>query len=98
MREARPTVPITLVTPITSPGRERMPDAAGMTLEAIRSALFEVFAVLREDDDRLTLVDGHEILAPHEAVLLPDGLHPNPEGYRLMGERLAARLVGPAGS
>ena len=44
-------------------------------------------------DANLHYVDGLEILGPEEAHLLPDDLHPDAEGYRLMGDRFLKRVV-----
>ncbi len=39
-------------------------------------------------DDQLTVIDGLALIGPEEASLLHDGLHPSPEGYRLLAQRL----------
>ena len=92
VRDAHPGVPIAVITPIGSPDRETTGNLVGLNLEVMRDALAEVVAVLSESDERLHLVDGLEVLGLDEAHLLPDGLHPGAEGYRLMGARLAERL------
>ncbi|MGC0249073.1 GDSL-type esterase/lipase family protein [Pseudactinotalea sp. Z1748] len=92
VREAHPNAPITVITPIASPEREATPNHAGMTLEQMRTDITEVVQVLQTDDDDVHLVDGLQILGLHEAHLLPDGLHPDGEGYELMARRLAPIL------
>lgn len=92
VRDAQPGVPIAVITPIGSPDRETAVSAAGLNLELMRAALAEVVAVLSENDAALHLVDGLGVLGLDEAHLLPDGLHPDAEGYRLMGTRLAEQL------
>ncbi|MGI5149686.1 GDSL-type esterase/lipase family protein [Plantactinospora sp. CA-294935] len=94
VRDAHPGVPVVVISPITSPSRERLPNAATMTLEDVRGAVGDAVAVLRlRGEARLHLVDGPSVLGPDEAHLLPDGLHPNADGYRLMAERLAPLLA-----
>jgi len=92
VRQAHPGVPIAVITPIASPEREDQPSDAGLTLGDIRRAVTEVVQVLQADDDGLHLVDGLQILQPAEAHLMPDGLHPDAQGYELMAERLAPVL------
>ena len=92
VRDAHPGVPIAVITPIGSPERETTGNAVGLNLEMMRAALGDVVAVLSEDDADLHLVDGLSVLSLDEAHLLADGLHPDAEGYRLMGARLAEQL------
>lgn len=91
-REAHPEASIAVMTPIVSPPREDTPNAAGVTLRWMREAIAEVVA--GTDDDRLHLIDGPSIIGHDDMHLLPDQLHPDAVGYRLMGERLAA-VLGP---
>lgn len=90
VRAAHPDARIAVITPIVSPPRESTPNAVGLTLERMRQILAEI--VDATDDDRLHLIDGPSIIGPDDVHLLPDDLHPDADGYRLMGERLAAAL------
>ena len=92
VRDAHPGTPIAVITPIGSPEREASPSGAGFDLAGMRAALAEVVDVLAEEDPDVSLIDGLAVLGVHEAHLLPDGLHPDAEGYRLMGTRLTERL------
>ncbi len=58
-----------------------------LTLSMIRELLKSI--VDRREDSRLEYLDGLELFSVAEASLMPDGLHPNAEGYRLIGERFA---------
>jgi lysophospholipase L1-like esterase len=64
--------------------------AGALTLEVVREVLAEV--VERRDDPHLTYVDGLGLYGPADAerLPLPDGLHPDAETHRLIGERFAA--------
>ncbi|CAM3540423.1 GDSL-type esterase/lipase family protein [Occultella aeris] len=99
VRQAHPDTPILVMTPIVSPPRERTPNAVGLTLESMRVAIGEVVATLARTDPNLHLLEGPTIIGTGDVHLLPDDLHPDGEGYRLMAERLApvlAQLPQPA--
>lgn len=62
-----------------------------LTLSRIRELLHEHVAIRQaEGDDNLTIFDGLALFGPDDADLMPDDLHPNAEGYRLMAERYLA--------
>lgn len=90
VRESHPEATIAVITPIVSPPREVTPNAVGLDLVTMRTILAEI--VEATDDARLHLVDGPSIIGPDDVHLLPDDLHPDEVGYRLMGERLASVL------
>ncbi|MFI0443846.1 SGNH/GDSL hydrolase family protein [Actinomadura sp. 6N118] len=103
LRDHRPDIPITVVSPIISPERETTahtradrPDGVfeaegDLTLQMIRDLLAEAVALRRARGDRsLAYLDGRELLGKDDAGRLPDGLHPDALGLRLMGERYAA--------
>jgi len=92
VREAHPEAPIAVISPIVSPPRERTPNPVGVTLEWMRETIGEVVGAT--DDDRLHLIDGPSIIGDGDLRLLPDELHPDAVGYRLMGQRLTA-VLGP---
>jgi lysophospholipase L1-like esterase len=77
-----------------------------LTLCRIRELLASVVEVRRRrGDGRLSLLDGRELFAADDAASgrLPDGLHPDAAGQRMMGERWAAvaaadRVSGLLGS
>lgn len=86
IREKHPTTPMLIVSPIWSPPRESTGD--GPSLQRMRVLLQLVVAArVKTGDDAIRYLDGLELFGPADAALLPDDLHPNTEGYRLMGER-----------
>lgn len=94
IRDAHPQTPIVVTTPIASPERENRPNEDHLTLSEIRGIVSDVVVALQERGDRhLHLIDGLGILGPDEAFLLDDGLHPGPDGYRLMAARLGPCLA-----
>lgn len=94
IREKQPDTPIGLITSIFSCDRECKPNSVGMTLEHYREELRKACDLLKSHGDgKLLLFEGHDLLGPHETHLLPDELHPGPEGYELMGQRAAEFIL-----
>jgi hypothetical protein len=94
IRERHPDTPIGVITSIVSPDRERTPNATGCTLEDYREMTRDAVRRLTEAGDRrLLLFEGTELFGNDDVGMLPDGLHPNGEGYELMGARMAERFV-----
>jgi lysophospholipase L1-like esterase len=115
LRDRRPDTPITLISPIFSPEREDSPVSTiptyfggdpltgDLSLNAMRETLQEVVELHRAcGDAAIDYLDGRDMFGEADAALLPDGLHPSPEGYALMGERFvrifAARSPQSAGA
>ncbi|MEU4480534.1 SGNH/GDSL hydrolase family protein [Micromonospora sp. NPDC023966] len=95
IRDGHPRTPIVLITPIAAPERERATNAVGLSLGEIRQRVAAVAVGLRSaGDDDLHVLDGLTVLCMADGHLLPDGLHPNQDGFRLIAERLAPRLAG----
>ena len=78
-------------------GKERAQDlsAGALTLVRIREILQQI--VEKRSDENLSYMNGLELFSSDDAELLPDSLHPNSEGYRLMGERFANLQNNPKG-
>lgn len=64
--------------------------AGALHLERIREILID--AVSKRNDKNLHYMNGLELMNEKDVDLMPDKLHPNSEGYRLMGERFAKKL------
>lgn len=95
IRERHPVTPIILVSPIYATERETKPNILDMTLEDYRNQVAEAADILQRNGDRfLTYRDGRAWFGEADAGLLPDHLHPNAEGYKLMGSRFAERILG----
>ncbi|MEU4292313.1 GDSL-type esterase/lipase family protein [Kribbella sp. NPDC026596] len=93
VRAGHPTTPIVVITPLLAPNREGKPNAVGLTLDDVRACV-ELGA---RTDPAVQLIDGRTILSEDEArALYADDVHPGPDGYRLIGERLAGLLTLPA--
>lgn len=68
----------------------RRPLDGQLTLRDIRAIIETVVAERSREDAALRYLDGRELFGPDDLDHLPDALHPDPAGYRLMGERMAA--------
>jgi lysophospholipase L1-like esterase len=94
IREKQPLVPIAIISPIISPDREKKPGKTGMTLEMMRAELEDgTHRLVAHGDKHLKYFDGRLLLNETQAEkYLPDGLHPNGDGYELMGSRFGERI------
>jgi len=93
VRAAHPAATILVISPIVCPRAETTPNATGQTLAGIRSVVAGVTRDLQKDDADLHLLDGPAVLGHPEVALLPDGLHPNAEGYHHMARRIGDHLA-----
>jgi lysophospholipase L1-like esterase len=112
IRDGHPEVPILVVSPIVCPILEDAPgplafgddglslanpDGGGdaLSLRRVRELLAE--AVERRGDPHLHYLDGLLLFGQDDVDELPDGVHPSPAGYALLGERFARSVFGPGG-
>lgn len=73
---------------LTSMERPHALAAGALNLPKIRTILERI--VNERDDQNLYFLNGLELFNENDLHLMPDLLHPNSEGYRLMGDRFAA--------
>lgn len=71
-----------------NPAPEMVP--ANLNLKRVREALEQIVKDLKSSGVNITLLSGFELLSEADAHLLEDDLHPNSEGYQLMGNRFAS--------
>lgn len=81
---------------VTLPGHDEI-QAGCLTLTRIRKLIEELVEARRASDPHLGYINGLELFSEADADDLPDDLHPNPEGYRRMGERFASQVFGAGG-
>lgn len=101
LREARPALPILLITPFHRPDLEHHDDSSGtaaapfgvlratdadrLTVATLRRVLPELVAL--RDDENLFLLDGRDILGPGEEMMLDADGDPTPDGAREIAAR-----------
>jgi hypothetical protein len=96
IREKHPQKPFAVISPIYSPPRETTENKVGFTLQQMRSEIAEAVEMLRQRGDAsLSYVDGLELFGAAYASYLPDQLHPDTEGYRILSERFSALVARP---
>ena len=96
VREKHPDTPFVVVSPIYSPPREETPNAVGFSLQAIREEVAAaVSAVQAHGDTNIHYVDGLKLFGPDYAHLLPDELHPDAEGYKVLGHNFLREVAAP---
>ena len=94
VREKHPDTPFVVISPIFSPPRETTPNAVGFTLEDMRQEVAEAVQILRGlGDVNLHYLSGLELFGPDLAHLLPDDLHPDAEGYKIMGQNFVDKIA-----
>jgi hypothetical protein len=94
VREKHPAAPLAVMSPIYSPPRETTKNAVGFTLQAMREDVAAAVEALRAHGDANThYVDGLCIFGPEAADMLPDDLHPNAEGYQLLGRNYLRQVA-----
>ncbi len=95
IRERHPQTPIGVISPIISPPREHQPNAVGLSLQAIRQHVRDgVERLVAHGDRHLRYFDGRELFG--EALVadyLPDQLHPNGDGYEIMGRNAYEKVI-----
>ena len=95
VREKHPDTPFVVISPIFSPPREKMTNAVGFTLADMRQEVAEAIQTMKDNgDSNLHHVNGLELFGEDLAHLLPDDLHPNAEGYKIMGKNFAQKVAG----
>ena len=94
VRDGHPHTPLVVITPLPAPNLEGKPNALGLTLDDVRACVELGARAVRDPD--LQLIDGRTVLSVEEAqALYADDMHPGPDGYRLIAERLAPLLTLP---
>ena len=91
VREKHPDIPIVLMSPICSPPREENPNTVGFHLKRMREEVQAAAEALQaHGDQHVHYVDGLRVFGADFVHLLPDDLHPDAEGYRVMGKNFTS--------
>lgn len=94
VREKHPETPLAVMSPIYSPPRETTLNAVGLNLMLMRDEVSAAVSALQAHGDRnIHYIDGLRVFGPDLAHLLPDQLHPNAEGYKVLGENFLREVA-----
>ena len=94
VRERHPETPFAVMSPILSPPREEVVNKVGFTLRGMREEVRAAVETLRaHGDSNVHYVDGLEVFGTDLGHLLPDEVHPNAEGYKMMGKNFLDRAA-----
>ncbi|MFI7341020.1 SGNH/GDSL hydrolase family protein [Streptomyces sp. NPDC050085] len=92
-------------TPYGTDGRFHAADrpahlsTGSLSLTRVRELLRQQVDARRQEGDKsLHLLDGTTLFGPQDTPDLPDGLHPNPAGYRRMADRFLPVAFGEEGA
>lgn len=98
IRDGHPATPLVVCSPIWGHDRETTPNAVGLTLEQMRVEIREaVESHRRRGDANIYYVDGLRLFDESLAQYLPDNLHPDARGYRIMGENFLKEVFEQQG-
>jgi hypothetical protein len=62
-----------------------------LTLENIRETLKDLVALRAQEDSKIFYLDGLELFGHADAPTMPDGIHPDAAGYRLIAKNFVAK-------
>jgi len=94
IRDGHPDIPIVLMSCICLSGREGDQNAVGFTLDAMREEVAAAVEALRAcGDENVHYVSGLDVFGPDLAHIQPDGVHPNAEGYKVLGRNFLDKVV-----
>lgn len=95
IRVQHPDTPLLVISPIYATDRETNENSLGFTLTTMREEIRETVSLFRRRGDcRIYYGHGLDWFGESDQERLSDGLHPDAEGYRLMGERFKERMLG----
>jgi hypothetical protein len=95
IREKHPETPLAVCSPIWSPCREEGKNHVGFCLKDMRLEVeAAVDAFLKRGDKNIYYIDGLKLFNSDLAEYLPDDLHPDETGYKIMGENFLKAAFG----
>lgn len=94
LRETHRSTPLAIMSAIYGWESETTPNAAKLTLRDTREIVREAVEALRSSGDaNVHYFNGLDFLGEPEKDLVADHVHPNAEGYKVLGERFAAQVI-----
>ncbi len=101
LRERHRSTPIAVMSALYAWERETTPNAVNLTLADTREIVREAVEALRATGDTgVYYFNGLDFLGEREKDLVEDHVHPNAEGYKVLGKKFAVQVISrllPAG-
>lgn len=96
IREKHPDTPFAVISSIYSPPRETELNAVGFSLRDMREEVSEAVEALKaHGDGNMYYVDGLNLFGAEHAHMLPDELHPDSEGYKILAQNFLKEVAKP---
>ena len=96
VREKHPDTPFVVISPIFSPPRETVRNAVELSLSDMRLEVAEAVENLKaQGDSNIHYVDGLKLFGSEYAHMLPDELHPDAEGYKVLAQNFLREVALP---
>jgi GDSL-like Lipase/Acylhydrolase family/SsfX3, N-terminal domain len=87
IREKHPETPLVVCSPIWSPARETVAPGSGVPLVKMREIIQQAVATFKKHGDQhIYYVDGLKLFGPANHAMLPDDLHPDAEGMKVLAK------------
>ena len=87
IREKHPQIPLVVCSPIWSPARETVAPGTGVPLVQMREIIEAAVCTFKKHGDQhIYYIDGLKLFGPEYHALLPDDLHPDAEGMKVLAE------------
>ncbi len=96
IREKHIETPIGVISPIISPPRETIDNMVGLSLSKMRSEIEDAVNRIKNtmNDENLFYFDGLNLFGKNlVGPRLPDDLHPDGDGYEILGENIAEQVL-----
>lgn len=94
LRERHPDTPLAIMSALYAWERETQRNAVKLTLADTRLIVEEAVEALRANGDRAVhYFNGLDFLGEPEKSLIEDHVHPNAEGYKVLGAKFAEKVI-----
>jgi hypothetical protein len=88
IRDVHKDVPLVIISPIFHREKEKTENQVGLSLEKVRNEIVQVVDLFkRHGDQNIYYIDGLDLFGEDYEKYMPDGLHPNGAGDKIMAVR-----------
>jgi hypothetical protein len=96
IREKHRDTPLAVISPIYSLPREETLNAVEMNLQIMRNEISQAVSKMQSyGDTNIHYIDGLSLFNSNHSHLLPDTLHPNAEGYKILAQNFLKEVAVP---